>query len=273
MNFLKFIQKELMHYHRKAIVPLSKTRVKPFDVETMLEEVTRARKTEVKKFHGPDSLLYSAIYPIVFTMKVFGLSPYDFIGDQLTPSNCCLLFTFAFMAIYCHIMYIVYLRFVSLHRNKAILTVVETTKILMVPQVTVNYLVAMYDLVLTIFTRKAFSRIWNAQQDFDERLSQLGYPRKEMNTKIAMWIFLISQIIVWTAVNQTGMYAFNETWLFNTSYMCLYVGTAASVYKFFGMVSFLGQRFHQLNKIAKENLPPRVGYRSSKVSRKVHIIH
>lgn len=142
----------------------------------------------------------------------------------------------------------------------------------MVPQVTANYLVVMYDLVLTMFTRKAFSRIWNAQQDFDERLSQLGYPRKEVKTKIATWIFLISQIVVWTAVNQTGMYAFEETWLFNTSYMCLYVGTAASVYKFFGMVSFLGQRFHQLNKIAKENLPPRVGYKSSRVSRKVRII-
>ncbi|KAK9310687.1 hypothetical protein QLX08_000017 [Tetragonisca angustula] len=260
MNFLKFIRKELTHYQRKVVVP--KTRAKPFDVETTLEEVTRAKKARVKKFHGPDSLLYSAIYPVVFTMKVFGLAPYDFTGDQLTPSNCCLLFTFAFMAIYCHIIYIVYLRFLSLQRNKAILTVVETTK------VTVNYLVAMYDLVLTIFTRKAFSRIWNAQQDLDERLSQLGYPRKEVKTKIATWIFLISQIIVWTAVSQTGMYAFNETWLFNTSYMCLYIGTAASVYKFFGMVSFLGQRFHQLNKIAKENLPPRVGYKSSRVSRK-----
>ena len=128
MNFLKFIRKELTHYQRKVVVP--KTRAKPFDVETTLEEVTRAKKARVKKFHGPDSLLYSAIYPVVFTMKVFGLAPYDFTGDQLTPSNCCLLFTFAFMAIYCHIIYIVYLRFLSLQRNKAILTVVETTKVI-----------------------------------------------------------------------------------------------------------------------------------------------
>ena len=131
-NFLEFIQKELMDYQRKVVVPFSKARVKPFDVETILEEVTRARKTKVKKFRGPDSLLYSAIYPIVFAMKVFGLAPYDFMGDQLTSSNCCLLFTFAFMTIYSHIIYIVYLRFLSLQRNNTILSVVETTKVISV---------------------------------------------------------------------------------------------------------------------------------------------
>lgn len=139
-------------------------------------------------------------------------------------------------------------------------------------QVTVNYLVAMHDLIFTIFTRKTFSRIWNAQQDFDERLSQLGYPRKETKIKIAAWILLASQIVIWTAVNQSGMFAFEETWTFNVSYMCTYIGTATAVYKFFGMASFLGLRFHQLNQIAKENLPPRVGYKSSNVSRQVEYL-
>lgn len=132
-----------------------------------------------------------------------------------------------------------------------------------------NYLIAMYDLISVIFTRRTFCRIWNAQQDFDERLSQLGYPRKEVKVRIAAWVLLISQIVIWTVVNQSGMFAFNETWLFNMSYMCLYVTNATSVYKFFGMASFLGQRFHQLNQIARENLPSRVGYKSTSVSKKV----
>lgn len=144
---------------------------------------------------------------------------------------------------------------------------------LTLPQVTVNYLVAMYDLISTIFTRKTFSRIWNAQQDFDERLSQLGYPREETKIKIATWILLASQIVIWTAVNQSGMFAFEETWTFNVSYMCIYIGSATAVYKFFGMASILGLRFHQLNQIAKENLPPRVGYKSSNISKKVAYLY
>lgn len=127
----------------------------------------------------------------------------------------------------------------------------------------------MYDLISVIFARKAFCRIWNALQDFDERLSQLGYPRKEVKTRIAAWVLLIVQIVIWTMINQSGMFAFHESWPFNMSYMCLYVTNASSVYKFFGMASFLGQRFHQLNQIARDNLPSRVGYKSTSVSRKV----
>ncbi|XP_060811963.1 uncharacterized protein LOC132905054 [Bombus pascuorum] len=262
MNFSKLLEKELTRYPRKEVAPLSKTRVKPFDVESTLAEVTEARKCQARKYHGPDSLLYSAIYPIVFIMKVLGLAPYDFTGDQLVPSNCYLLFSFVCMAIYSYTIHNVCVRFLAVQREKVILNVFETAKIMM------NYLIAMYDLISVIFTRKAFCRIWNAQQDFDERLSQLGYPHKEVKTRIAAWVLLISQIAVWTVVNQSGMFAFNETWLFNMSYMCLYVTNATSVYKFFGMASFLGQRFHRLNQIAKENLPSRVGYKSTSVSKK-----
>lgn len=289
---MKSIQKELARYPAKRVLPLTKPRLKPFDVETTFAEVTLARKEHTRKYHGPDSLLYSAIYPVVCVMKVFGLAPYDFTGDEITPSNACLIFSFVFIGIYCHIIYIVYKRFLNVRRDKAILSVVETTKVIptvlrdlimarvrvnlyfstVLSQVTVNYLVAMHDLIFTIFTRKTFSRIWNAQQDFDERLSQLGYPRKETKIKIAAWILLASQIVIWTAVNQSGMFAFEETWTFNVSYMCTYIGTATAVYKFFGMASFLGLRFHQLNQIAKENLPPRVGYKSSNVSRQVEYL-
>ncbi|XP_017789325.1 PREDICTED: putative gustatory receptor 2a [Habropoda laboriosa] len=255
-------QNEFPRFPKNYPLPLSKIRVKPFDVETTLAEVKLERKNRAKKYHGPDSPLYSAIYPSVCIMKVFGLAPYDFTGDEMTPSNLCLVFSFAFMCIYCYIVYIVYLKFTSLKRQKQMLNVVETTKVI------VNFLVAMYELVSTVFTRRVFSRIWNALQDSDERMSQLGYPRKETKTKIAMWTLLISQIIVWTVVNQSGMYALMEAWFFNVSYICVYLGTAIPVYKFFGMTSFLGQRFHQLNQIARENLPPRVGYKSSSVSKK-----
>ncbi|OAD60758.1 hypothetical protein WN48_04788 [Eufriesea mexicana] len=260
---MRIFQEELVRCRRKQVFPLSKPRTTAFDVETTYAEVVRDKKNRAKKYHGPDSQLYSAIYPLFCIMKVFGLAPYDFRGDEIVPSKACLLFSFAFMVLYCHIMYRVYIRFISVKRKKAFLNVVETTK------VTINYFVAMYELVATIFRRKALSQVWNAQQDLDERLSQLGYPRKETKTEIAMWTLLISQIVVWTAVNQSGMYAFGETWLFNVSYMCIYIGTAISVYKFIGMASFLGQRFHQLNRIAKENLPPSVGYKSSTVSRQV----
>ncbi|XP_076160911.1 gustatory receptor for sugar taste 43a [Ptiloglossa arizonensis] len=159
-------------------------------------------------------------------------------------------------------MYVVFLRFIITKREKSIVAAVETAKVI------VNYLVAMYELVLTVFHQRTFLGIWNALQDYDERLERLGYPRKETKVEIWVWVLLVGQTIAWTVVNLSGMYAYEEAWLFNVSYMCTYVGTAVSVYKFVGMVSFVGQRFHQLNRIAKENLPPRVGYKSVTVSRK-----
>ncbi|XP_034182281.1 uncharacterized protein LOC117605268 [Osmia lignaria lignaria] len=259
---MNIFEKEFAHHPRRDVCPRSIIRVKPLDEETESMEVTDEKKNTGKKYRGPESALYTAIYPSVCITKVFGLAPYDFKDDQMVPSNICLVFSIAFMTIYCYIMYIVYLRFTTLKRENPVFGVVETTKVI------VNYMVAMYELISTIITRKAFIRIWNNLQNFDEKLSQLGYPRNETKTEIVCWAFLIGQTIVWTIVNQSGMYAFTETWLFNISYMCIYVGTAVSVYKFFGMVTFIGQRFCQLNQIARENLPPRVGYKSSTVSRK-----
>ena len=127
---MKSIRKELARYPAKRVLPLTKPRLKPFDGETTFAEVTLARKEHTRKYHGPDSLLYSAIYPVVCVMKVFGLAPYDFTGDEITPSNACLIFSFVFIGIYCHIIYIVYKRFLNVRRDKAILSVVETTKVI-----------------------------------------------------------------------------------------------------------------------------------------------
>lgn len=130
MNFSKLVGKELTRYPRREVLPSSKIRVKPFDVESTLAEVTEARKCHARKYHGPDSLLYSAIYPIVSIMKVLGLAPYDFTGDQLVPSNCYLLFSFVFMGTYSYIIRNVCARFLAVQREKVILNVVETAKVI-----------------------------------------------------------------------------------------------------------------------------------------------
>lgn len=130
MNFSKLMEKELPRYPRKEVLPLSKTRVKPFDVESTLTEVTEARKCHARKYHGPDSGLYSAIYPIVSIMKLLGLAPYDFTGDQMVPSNFYLLFSFICMAIYSYCIRHVCVRFLAVKREKMILNVVETAKVI-----------------------------------------------------------------------------------------------------------------------------------------------
>ncbi|XP_054007385.1 uncharacterized protein LOC128891697 isoform X1 [Hylaeus anthracinus] len=247
---------------RKDLVRNIKARVKPFDVETTFVELNAEKKNRGKKYRGPDSPLYSAIYPLVCIMKVFGLAPYDFAGDRMTVSNICLVLSLAFLVLYSYIIYMVYLRFIDTKRDKSIVAVVETVKVI------VNYLVAMYELVSTVFSRRSFLRIWNALQDLDERLASLGYPLKETKTKIAVWALLVIQTVVWTIINLSGIYAYSEKWSFNVSYMCIYLGTTMSVYKFAGMTFFVGQRFHQLNRMARENLPPKIGYKSTTISRK-----
>lgn len=113
----------------------------------------------------------------------------------------------------------------------------------------------MYELGLTIFTRRNFARIWNALQDYDEDVRQLGYPRKETRTAIIAWILVIVTTVIWIAINRSGMYAFLEKWAYNIGYMMPYIGTSVAIYKFVAMAIFLGQRFRHLNTIAIKNLP------------------
>lgn len=140
-------------------------------------------------------------------------------------------------------------------------------------QVIINYSVVIYELGLTIFMRRSFTRTWNALQDYDEGVRQLGYPRKETRTMIVAWILTIVTTTVWTLVNRSGMYAFLESWSYNTGYMLSYVAASLALYKFVAMAYFLGQRFHHLNTIAIKNLPsPSSRERTTHVSRKVGII-
>lgn len=113
----------------------------------------------------------------------------------------------------------------------------------------------MYELGLVTFTRRSFARIWNALEDYDEDVRQLGYPRKETRTAILAWILVIVSAVIWVIINRSGMYAFVERWAFNMEYMLPYIGTSVAIYKFVAMAIFLGQRFHHLNTIAIKNLP------------------
>ncbi|EFN81389.1 hypothetical protein EAI_07614 [Harpegnathos saltator] len=250
-------------------------RTRPFDVKTVFVKTNRKR---AKKPRGSNSPLYASIWPMVYVVRVFGFAPYEFSHDRLVPSNGYLIFSAVAVALYSYILYVVFLRFTGVKRELTVLSGTENAKLIkMMPetivQVIINYSVVMYELVLTLFTRRNFTRIWNALQDYDEDVRQLDYPRKETRTAIAAWILTIVTATVWTIVNRSGMYAFLETWSYNIGYMLSYIGTSMAVYKFVGMAYFLGQRFHHLNKIAIKNLPsPSPREKTTHVSRKVGII-
>lgn len=105
-------------------------------------------------------------------------------------------------------------------------------------------------------TRKKLAKIWNNIQNFDEAVWDLGYARNEKKTFIWIWSQVVLWIALWTPINVIGMYAFNETWLKNISYMIIYVGSSLSVIKFSGLVMMLGQRFTDLTYIVEKNAPP-----------------
>jgi hypothetical protein len=145
----------------------------------------------------------------------------------------------------------------------------------MIVQVIINYSVVIYELSLAMLTRRSFIKTWNALQDYDKTVKQLGYSRKERQTAILAWILAIIIAIIWIAVNRSGMYAFAETWIYNMGYMLCYIGTSMALYKFVAVAFFLGQRFQHLNTIAVKNLPTLTSTSkySAKISRKVVIVH
>ncbi|XP_050458974.1 uncharacterized protein LOC126855398 isoform X2 [Cataglyphis hispanica] len=219
-----------------------------FDVKTDVSSQTKKKQAK-KKLRGPDSPLYTSIWPMIYAVRVFGLAPYDFSQDHPVPSNMYLIFTAIAATLYTHLFYVVMKKFFALDRDDKVLEATEDAK------VTINYSAAVYELGLTAFKRRSFIRIWNALQDYDEDVRQLGYPRNEKQTAIAAWCVTVMATIIWIAVNRTGMHAFDETWTNNMGYMIIYVGSSIAVYKFVAMAFFLGQRFRHLNMITIKNLP------------------
>ncbi|KAM0736109.1 hypothetical protein ACS0PU_010070 [Formica fusca] len=227
-------------------------RARPFDVETIF---IQARKQQAKKLRGPDSPFYMSIWPMVYVVRVFGLAPYDFSQNRLVPSNIFLIFSATAAALYTYIFYVVIQRFLE-RDDKGVTGSTENTKVI------INYSVLMYELGLAAFTRRSFTKTWNALQDFDENVRQLGYPRKERQTAIVAWIVTGLTTANWIAVNHLGIYTFHETWTYNTGYVLIYIGTTIALCKFVAMAYFLGQRFHHLNEMAIKNLPSTSGNKS-----------
>ncbi|KYN06689.1 hypothetical protein ALC62_02347 [Cyphomyrmex costatus] len=218
----------------------------PFDMTILFAKM---KKKRVKKKRGPDSPLYKIIWPMIYIMRIFGFAPYYFLQDCLKPSKINLLFTAIGAILYSYVSYDVFTKFLNVKRETWTIGGTENTKVI------VNYSVLMYELGLTAFTRRSFVRIWNALQDYDKNMRQLGHPRKETRTAIVAWILVIVTTIIWIVINRIGMYAFLETWTNNMKYMIPYIGTSMAIYKFVAITIFLGQRFGHLNSIAIQNLP------------------
>ncbi|XP_028048525.1 uncharacterized protein LOC105833673 isoform X2 [Monomorium pharaonis] len=222
----------------------------PFNLENIfIKKKKKKKKRIIKRYKGPNLPLYKAMWPIIYIVRVFGYSPYDFSQDRLVPSNVNLSFTIIAVILYNYIVYNVLTRIWNIKRETSSLGKTENAK------VTMNYITTMYELGLTAFMRRSFVRIWNALQDYDEEIRQLGHSRKEIRTAIGAWILLIVNSIIWISINRSGMYAFAESWTYNVGYMLPYIGTSVAIYKFVAVAIFLGQRFHHLNTIATKNLP------------------
>ncbi|KAH0952734.1 Gr5 [Eciton burchellii] len=236
-----------------------------FHVENVFANAKRKR---TKRLRGLDSLLYASIWPMVYVVKIFGFAPYNFSQDRLAPSNICLIFSAIAVVLYSYVLFILE-RLISLERETVLLGGTENAKVI------INYSVVIYELSLAMLTRRSFIKTWNALQDYDKTVKQLGYSRKERQTAILAWILAIIIAIIWIAVNRSGMYAFAETWIYNMGYMLCYIGTSMALYKFVAVAFFLGQRFQHLNTIAVKNLPTLTSTSkySAKISRKVTILN
>lgn len=121
---------------------------------------------------------------------------------------------------------------------------------------------------MTIFTRRRFCEIWNLLQEYDEDLRARGFFRRDTKSAVWVWILIIIAIIFVCVINQTGMFAFDESFFYNFTYLLIYFGTFTSICKFSVMVLVIGFRFQHLDKIAKLEMVR--GNVSSKVSRLAH---
>lgn len=102
-------------------------RPKTFDLETAF---ATSKRRQLKKFRGPDSPLYSAIFPAVYITRILGLAPYKFSKDRLVPCNVYLIFSFIFLSIYSYNVYTVFAQFLTHKRHKPILGGTDYVKVI-----------------------------------------------------------------------------------------------------------------------------------------------
>ncbi|CAG5090461.1 Similar to gustatory receptor 56, partial [Cotesia congregata] len=207
------------------------------------------RQLKKTQYSGSNSPLYTSICPIVYAARMFGLAPYEFKDNKLVPSDTYVSFTFFWFIVYTYFIWGYLEGFSSSKQNKkATLTYTESAKTVS------NYIVAITDLIVCMVTRKQIAWIWNKIQDYDQAMRDLGHARTEKKACMLAWFIIGFNIVLWAVINNLGMTAFDESFLYNASYLIVYVGAATAVTKFSGLVLILGQRFKQLNEIAKSNV-------------------
>ncbi|KAK0179775.1 hypothetical protein PV327_005494 [Microctonus hyperodae] len=210
-----------------------------------------AQRSKKKKYRGSESPLYAATCPLIYVTRVFGLAPYEFDDNQqiLVPSDINIIYSIIWFCVNTYIIYTVLLSvIISPPVERHVLQFTEMAKAIF------NYGVVIFELVLCLYTRKQITKIWNEIQEYDEIICELGYARKEKKTCIWIWSIIAFSAVIWIAINQLGMYAFDQSWIDNVLYMILYVNSATGVVKFSGLVMLLGQRFNQLIDISQRNM-------------------
>lgn len=91
------------------------------------------RKTiDVRKIKGPEAPLYTAVCPVVYVIRVFGLAPYEFHKDFLVPSSINSMYALLCLTTYTYIIYTVLMSFVGKKREKPLLGLTEAAKVRLV---------------------------------------------------------------------------------------------------------------------------------------------
>ncbi|XP_014222192.1 putative gustatory receptor 2a [Trichogramma pretiosum] len=221
-----------------------------------------------------ESALYEVVCPAVYVSRAMGLAPYELTARgqldgqaRLAPSRLNCLYSLFWTSLYSYIVVTSLMRFAGSKRDKPVLGVTETGKLLL------NYAVSLVELSLCVLRRAEFAGVWNAIQAFDEAYdigldnNKGGGDRDQQQqqhhpllrqAKHWLWLLLFGFVLAWVSVNQTGMYAFNESYVNNIGYMLTYVGTCVAVLKFCGMAALLLQRFRHLNQLLQAKLDTNV---------------
>nr|AXU39971.1 gustatory receptor [Meteorus pulchricornis] len=249
---LSYINMEMMRNEQDVKVAwenteseMSITELQERPLTTQLRE--SEQRTKKTSFRGPESPLYNATCPYFYIARVLGLAPYDFDDELLVPSIIYMMISIVWICLNTYLIYFVLLNFTHTgSEDRKILRFTEVFK------AGFNYGVVIFELFRCLITRREVAAIWNGIQDFDEILNGLGYIREERKARIWVWSTLVAATFIYILINQIGMHTFRQSWLYDVSYLIIYVESAASVMKFSGFVMLVAERFNYLNEISIE---------------------
>ena len=97
--------------------------------EIPVDVAVNKKVIQVMKVRGADSPLYTAICPVVYVIRVFGLAPYEFDNDILVSSSFNSIYSYLCMGVYTYIIYTVLKRFTSIEQEQPLLGHTETGKV------------------------------------------------------------------------------------------------------------------------------------------------